>query len=112
MLGDANHRTFVMSCRLNVFLDSPELEHRILCDVLSLFAANAITLTDLQGYLPQLRNDMDEFILCDLLSLVLFVQNYYINGKEVFLLMKLTYINTKFRMWFKYGLKVQKFLAQ
>uniref|UniRef100_UPI004038CEEB hypothetical protein n=1 Tax=Segatella hominis TaxID=2518605 RepID=UPI004038CEEB len=62
--------------------------------------------------LPQLRNDMDEFILCHLLSLVLFVQNYYINGKEVFLLMKLTYINTKFRMWFKYGLKAQKFLAQ
>ena len=47
-----------------LFKVGSELEHRILCDVLSLFAANAITLTDLQGYLPQLRNDMDEFILC------------------------------------------------
>jgi hypothetical protein len=55
---------------------------------------------------------MDEFILCHLLSIVLFVQNYNINGKEVLLLMKLTYINTKLRMWFKYGLKAQKFLAQ
>ena len=95
MLGYATHRTFGMSSRLNVFLDSLELEHRILCDVLSLFAANAITLTDLQGYLPQLRNDMDEFILCHLLSFVLFVQNYNINGKEVFFLMGLTYINKK-----------------
>jgi hypothetical protein len=59
-----------MSSRLNIILDGPELEHRILCDVLSLFAANAIALTDLQGYLPQLRNDMDEFILCHLLSFV------------------------------------------
>ena len=26
--------------------------------------------------------------------------------------MRLTYINKKFRMWFKYGLKAQKLLAQ
>jgi len=38
---------------------------------------------------------MDEFILCHLLSFVLFVQNYNINGKEVFFLMELTYINKK-----------------
>uniref|UniRef100_UPI003FF0518B hypothetical protein n=1 Tax=Segatella copri TaxID=165179 RepID=UPI003FF0518B len=38
---------------------------------------------------------MDEFILCHLLSFVLFVQNYNINGKEVFFLMGLTYINKK-----------------
>ena len=95
MLGYAAHQTFGMSSRLNVFLDGPELEHRILCDILSLIAANTITLTDLQGYLPQLRNDMDEFILCNLLSFILFVQNYNINGKEVFFLMGLTYINKK-----------------
>ncbi|MGN8798480.1 hypothetical protein ACTNCZ_12340 [Segatella copri] len=36
---------------------------------------------------------MDEFILCHLLSFALFIQNYNINGKEVFFLMGLTYIN-------------------
>ena len=30
----------------------------------------------------------------------------------MFFLMRLTYINKKFRMWFKYGLNAQKLLAQ